>query len=55
MAGELKSASSSPQWDTWIVCAGDEGYPRLYWVGVVDLTVVIPEGCSAVRLFADGV
>ena len=55
VGGELKSASSVPQWDSWIICEGDEGYPRLYWVGVVDLTVRIPEGCSAVRLFADGV
>ena len=52
---ELKSASSVPQWDSWIICEGDEGYPRLFWVGVVDLTVRIPERCSAVRLFADGV
>ena len=55
VAGELKSASSVPQWDSWIICDGDQGYPRLYWVGVVDLTVHIPEYCSAVRLFADGV
>ncbi len=55
VAGELKSASSVPQWDSWIICDGDQGYPRLYWVGVVDLTVHIPEHCSAVRLFADGV
>ena len=55
VGGELKSASSTPQWDSWIICEGDRGYPRLFWVGVVALTVRIPEGCSAVRLFADGV
>ena len=55
VGGELKSASSTPQWDTWIICDGDAGYPKLWWVGVVDLTVQIPEFCSAVRLFADAV
>ena len=55
VGGELKSASSVPQWDTWIICEGDQGYPRLYWLGVVDLTVRVPEGCSPVRLFADAV
>lgn len=55
VGGELKSASSDPQWDSWIICEGDQGYPRLYWVGVVNLTVQIPESCSAVRLYADNV
>ena len=55
VAGELKSASSVPQWDTWIVCEGEQGYPNLFWVGVVELVVNIPTRCSAVRLFADGV
>lgn len=55
VGGELKSASSDPQWDSWIICEGDQGYPRLYWVGVVNLTVHIPEYCSAVRLYADNV
>ena len=55
VGGELKSASSVPQWDTWIICEGKEGYPNLFWVGVVDLVVRIPTECSAVRLFADAV
>ena len=55
VGGELKSTSSIPQWDSWIICEGDQGYPNLYWVGVVDLTVHIPEYCSAVRLYADDV
>ena len=55
VSGELKSASSVPQWDTWVICEGDQGYPTLSWVGVVDLTVIIPSHCSAVRLFADAV
>lgn len=53
--GELKSASSNPQWDSWIICEGDESYPKLYWVGVVNLEVHIPASCSAVRLYADTV
>lgn len=55
VGGELKSASSNPQWDTWLICEGDAGYPKLYWVGVVKLEVIIPAYCSAVRLYADGV
>lgn len=55
VGGELKSTSSVPQWDSWIICEGDQGYPKLYWLGVVDLTVNIPEYCSAVRLYADNV
>ena len=55
VGGELKSASSTPQWDTWIICPGDAGYPKLFWVGVVNLLVEIPAECSAVRLFADAV
>ena len=55
VGGELKSASSTPQWDTWLICPGDAGYPKLFWVGVVNLLVEIPAECSAVRLFADSV
>ncbi|KAL9135967.1 MAG: hypothetical protein Q9175_002830 [Cornicularia normoerica] len=55
VGGELKSTSSVPQWDSWIICEGDQGYPKLYWLGVVNLTVNIPEYCSAVRLYADNV
>ena len=58
-SGELKATSIN--WDTWLICEGDEGYPRLYWLGavpmmvdgVLKLVVTEPQGCSAVRLFAD--
>lgn len=50
--GELKLGSTTPQWDTWLICNG-KSHPELSWVGVVQGVVEIPEDCSAVRLFAE--
>lgn len=50
--GELKLGSTIPQWDSWLICDGQD-HPELFWVGVVQGVVEIPEVCSAVRLFAE--
>ena len=50
--GELKLGSTTPQWDTWLICNG-ASHPELSWVGVVQGVVEIPDDCSAVRLFAE--
>ncbi|KAL9599928.1 MAG: hypothetical protein Q9219_003490 [cf. Caloplaca sp. 3 TL-2023] len=58
-SGELKLNSISPQFDTWVMCPGNN-HPELSWVGVVDNTVTIPtspagqsEECRSVRLFTE--
>ncbi|KAL8955432.1 MAG: hypothetical protein Q9183_006648, partial [Haloplaca sp. 2 TL-2023] len=54
---ELKLGSTSPQWDSWVICPGDT-HPTLSWLGVVPTAdgrglVTTPRDCSIVRLFAE--
>ncbi|KAL8725496.1 MAG: hypothetical protein Q9166_007316 [cf. Caloplaca sp. 2 TL-2023] len=54
--GELKLGSTTPQFDTWLLCPGNN-HPQLSWIGVVQGVVSLPskaEECSPVRLFAVG-
>ncbi|KAL8951947.1 MAG: hypothetical protein Q9222_002099 [Ikaeria aurantiellina] len=54
--GELKLGSTTPQWDTWVICNNATlKHPQLSWVGVVQGVVELPglTDCSAVRLFAE--
>lgn len=54
---ELKLGSTTPQWDSWVICPG-ASHPVLFWLGVVPTAdgrglVSSPAGCSIVRLFAE--
>ncbi|KAL8755322.1 MAG: hypothetical protein Q9199_003719 [Rusavskia elegans] len=54
---ELKLGSTTPQWDSWVICPG-ASHPELFWLGVVPTAdgrglVSSPAGCSIVRLFAE--
>ncbi|CAL8583241.1 hypothetical protein XPA_008872 [Xanthoria parietina] len=54
---ELKLGSTTPQWDSWVICPGTS-HPTLSWLGVVPTAdgrglVTTPKDCSIVRLFAE--
>ncbi|KAI4226871.1 MAG: hypothetical protein L6R36_002858 [Xanthoria steineri] len=54
---ELKLGSTTPQWDSWVICPGTS-HPTLSWLGVVPTAdgrglVTPPRDCSIVRLFAE--
>ncbi|KAL8871819.1 MAG: hypothetical protein Q9174_002430 [Haloplaca sp. 1 TL-2023] len=54
---ELKLGSTTPQWDSWVICPGTS-HPTLSWLGVVPTAdgrglVSTPKDCSIVRLFAE--
>ncbi|KAG8526751.1 uncharacterized protein KY384_008180 [Bacidia gigantensis] len=55
VGNEIKAQNVQPQWDTWLVCDGKNGYPKLYWLGVgANGGVSLPYPvCQPVRLYAD--